>query len=86
MLDLSQVGHLDSSGVAVLIDFQKRLAAAGGALTLVAPRLRVGHVLRLMGPVQLFDVSATVEAVTGDVGRSQPASNATAAAVAEFTA
>lgn len=64
-LDLSEVGHIDSSGLAVLIGFQTRLPA-GGAVILVAVRPPIAHVLRLMGLERKFDMCDSVQTIADD--------------------
>ncbi len=47
-LDLSQVRFLDSTGVAVLVQWRKRLHAHGSRLLLLNPSAEVQHTLKLM--------------------------------------
>jgi anti-sigma B factor antagonist len=56
VLDLSQVTFCDSTGLAVLVGFHKRLAAAGGGLELYAPVQRVLHLLTITGLNRVFPV------------------------------
>jgi anti-anti-sigma factor len=58
VLDLSQVTFCDSTGLAVLVGFHKRLAAAGGGLELYAPAQRVQHLLTITGLNRVFRVRA----------------------------
>jgi anti-sigma B factor antagonist len=55
-LDLSRVTFCDSTGLAVLVGFHKRLAASGGALVLYAPVQRVRHLLTITGLSRVFQV------------------------------
>ena len=54
-VNLSAVNAVDSAGIALLVDWQQRLQAAGGALTLIdvpdsVERLaRIGGVAKLLG-------------------------------------
>jgi anti-anti-sigma factor len=56
VLDLSQVTFCDSTGLAVLVGFHKRLAAAGGELELRSPVQRVRHLLMITGLNRVFRV------------------------------
>jgi anti-sigma B factor antagonist len=56
VLDLSRVTFCDSTGLAVLVGFHKRLAAAGGGLVLYAPVQRVRHLLTITGLSRVFEV------------------------------
>jgi anti-sigma B factor antagonist len=58
VLDLSQVTFCDSTGLAVLVGFHKRLAAVGGGLELYAPVQRVQHLLMITGLNRVFTVRA----------------------------
>jgi anti-anti-sigma factor len=65
VLDLSQVTFCDSTGLAVLVGFHKRLAAVGGGLELYAPVQRVQHLLTITGLNRVFPVrSADEESAT----------------------
>jgi anti-sigma B factor antagonist len=65
VLDLSQVTFCDSTGLAVLVGFHKRLAAVGGGLELYAPVPRVLHLLTITGLNRVFPVRAAGEAPPG---------------------
>ncbi|NJC70310.1 STAS domain-containing protein [Planosporangium thailandense] len=58
VLDLSQVTFCDSTGLALLVGFHKRLMAAGGGLELYAPVQRVQHLLTITGLNRVFVVRA----------------------------
>jgi anti-sigma B factor antagonist len=58
VLDLSRVTFCDSTGLAVLVGFHKRLAASGGGLELSAPVPRVQHLLAITGLNRVFTVRA----------------------------
>jgi anti-sigma B factor antagonist len=58
VLDLSRVTFCDSTGLAVLVGFHKRLAASGGSLELYAPVPRVRHLLAITGLDRVFTVRA----------------------------
>jgi anti-anti-sigma factor len=58
VLDLSQVTFCDSTGLAVLVGFHKRLVAVGGGLELYAPVQRVQHLLMITGLNRVFPVRA----------------------------
>ncbi|GAA1787589.1 STAS domain-containing protein [Planosporangium flavigriseum] len=61
VLDLSRVTFCDSTGLAVLVGFHKRLAALGGGLELYAPVQRVQHLLMITGLNRVFPVHAAGE-------------------------
>lgn len=61
VLDLSQVTFCDSTGLAVLVGFHKRLTAVGGGLELYAPVQRVQHLLTITGLNRVFPVRAADE-------------------------
>ena len=72
-LDLSRVTFCDSTGLAVLVGFHKRLAAAGGALVLYAPVQRVRHLLTITGLSRVFRVrvpDGEADDSTGDLGEA----------------
>ena len=66
VLDLSRVTFCDSTGLAVLVGFHKRLAASGGGLELYAPVPRVQHLLAITGLNRVFKVRAEDAAGSGD--------------------
>ena len=66
VLDLSRVTFCDSTGLAVLVGFHKRLAASGGGLELYAPLPRVQHLLAITGLNRVFTVRAEDTAGSGD--------------------
>jgi anti-sigma B factor antagonist len=66
VLDLSRVTFCDSTGLAVLVGFHKRLAASGGGLELYAPVPRVQHLLAITGLNRVFTVRAEDTAGPGD--------------------
>ena len=49
VVDLAQVGFLDSTGLGELVAAHKALAASGGRLHLVVAHDRVGRLLRITG-------------------------------------
>ncbi|MGC9665629.1 STAS domain-containing protein [Planosporangium sp. 12N6] len=63
VLDLSRVTFCDSTGLAVLVGFHKRLAAVGGGLELYAPVQRVQHLLNITGLNRVFPVRTADEGI-----------------------
>jgi anti-sigma B factor antagonist len=61
VLDLSKVTFCDSTGLAVLVGFHKRLTALGGGLELYAPVQRVQHLLTITGLNRVFPVRSADE-------------------------
>ena len=55
VIELSRVGHLDSSGLGVLAAFQRRLGAQG-ALVLANVQPNILGVLRLTGVERAFEI------------------------------
>ena len=49
VVDLTETTHLDSSGIAVLLNAQRRLTRAGSRFAVVAPAGAVRRVLELTG-------------------------------------
>lgn len=64
VLDLSRVGYLDSTGLAVLHAFRRRLGS-DGALKLAGLPANLLGVLRLSGLDRTFDICADDECVYG---------------------
>jgi anti-sigma B factor antagonist len=76
VLDLSRVTFCDSTGLAVLVGFHKRLAASGGALELYAPVPRVQNLLAITGLNRVFTVRAENDAGPADAGSGDDDSEA----------
>ncbi|MFL6117592.1 MAG: STAS domain-containing protein [Catenulispora sp.] len=55
-IDCAGIRFLDSAGLRVLLDLNRRAGAAGGELVLVAPSDIVSRVLDLAGVAQMFTV------------------------------
>jgi anti-anti-sigma factor len=58
VVDIEHLTYLDSSGLAVLLKAQKRMAAAGGSLSLFAPMPNVERLLEVTGLVSLLNVQS----------------------------
>jgi anti-sigma B factor antagonist len=66
VLDLRELGFIDSAGIAVIVALGKRAAAQHGSLRLVAPENSLLVKLRRMGLVKLWPIHCDVEsAVAG---------------------
>src|SRR5579875_3545113 len=69
IVDLSEVGFMDSEAVHVLLDLKAVLTEWGGSLVLVSPQPIVARVLSLMGADEVIPVADTVaEALTLNQG------------------
>ncbi|HEY3203995.1 MAG TPA: STAS domain-containing protein [Thermoanaerobaculia bacterium] len=67
LLDLSDLEHLDSTAVGVLVGGLKRFEAQGRRFYLVNPRERVASVFRITNLDSVFRVFPTVEAAMTSV-------------------
>ncbi len=54
VLDMSELGFMDSNGLSTLLMLSKKVAAAGGTVTLRSPSTRVEQVLRVTGLDRYF--------------------------------
>jgi anti-anti-sigma factor len=70
LLDLSGVTFCDSTGLAVLVGFHKRLAASGGRLELSSPVPRVRQLLAITGLDRVFTIRADGDAGSSGAGSS----------------
>jgi anti-sigma B factor antagonist len=68
ILDLSKLEFIDSSGVAVLINTERRARLLGGSIALVAPQRPVSRVLQICGVDRCLPI---FNDVTAAVGRPQ---------------
>jgi anti-anti-sigma factor len=65
ILDLSKLEFMDSSGVAVLIDTDRRARLLGGSVALVAPQRSVSRVLQICGVDRCLPIFTDVSAAAG---------------------
>jgi len=56
VVDLSEVTFMDSSGLHVLVDMQRRLSDAGGKVVLRKPGPAVGKLLQITGVGPMFQL------------------------------
>lgn len=70
LLDLSRVTFCDSTGLAVLVGFHKRLAASGGRLELFSPVPRVRQLLAITGLDRVFTIRADSDTGSNGAGSS----------------
>jgi len=70
LLDLAEVGFIDSSGVGLLVTAQRRAAASGGRFALAALTPTVARVLELTRTDRMLTVLPTVEAGVAALGPS----------------
>ena len=61
VVDLSEATHLDSTGVAVLLNAQRRLTRAGARFAVVAPAGPPRRVLELTGVADTLKLRSAVE-------------------------
>lgn len=61
VVDLSQVGFIDSVGLGVLIGALRRARAGGGTLVLAAPNTRIRRILDITGLSSAFTVVQSVQ-------------------------
>ena len=62
VLDLTDVGFLDSSGLAALVSLLKRARQAGGDVKLILPRAEIAQrILKLTKFDRVFDLATTVD-------------------------
>jgi anti-sigma B factor antagonist len=61
IVDLSQVGHMDSSGVGTLVYLKRELERAGGKIVLAGLQERVRSVLEITQLERFFTIAATVD-------------------------
>lgn len=68
VVDLSEVGFMDSSGLGVLVSALKRTKDAGGALRLVCGDERVLKIFRITGLSKVFAIDASRESAMSAMG------------------
>ena len=70
IVNLDQVGFLDSNGLGVLVGGLKRVRAHDGSLDLVCTRERILEILRITGLTKVFGIHETVDqAIAAAKGR-----------------
>jgi len=62
IVDLSDVGFLDSTTLGVLISVHKRLAEAGGVVELVIPHARLLRIFQITGLDRVFTIHDSLAA------------------------
>lgn len=73
VLDLSDVGFLDCSGLRALLRTHHEVSRQGGVSRLAAPQASAGRVLKITGVDRLIPVHATrAEAVDAALGGGEP--------------
>lgn len=68
LLDMSDVDYIDSSGLAVLIEYMKESQPFGGKLGLFGLRDKVQSILRLVGLDRFFVIEETAEKALARLG------------------
>ena len=61
VVNLDQVGFLDSTGLGVLVGGLRRVRACDGSLDLVCTRERILNIFRITGLTQVFGIYQTVD-------------------------
>ena len=70
VIDLEEVGFIDSTGIGVLVGGIKRARSQGGELSLVCTQRRILKVLEITGLTRVFTVYDRLEeAVSSSVGQ-----------------
>lgn len=62
IFEMSKVGYLDSTGLALLVGAFKRLNENKGTLSIVNPSPRIVRILQVTGMNKIFDIFDTEEA------------------------
>jgi anti-sigma B factor antagonist len=68
MVDLSQVGFLDSTGLGALVAARTMASQAGGSLPIVCNRERILKLFRITGLDTVFDIYPSVDDVVQALG------------------
>jgi len=79
LLDLSEVGFLDSSGLGAILGRYRTVSAAGGRMGIAGARSAVRRVLRLSGISQIISMYSSAETGLRDLSkrrRGRPARRA----------
>lgn len=69
VMDLRELGFVDSAGIAVIVALSKQTTARAGTLRLVIPENHLLVKLRRMGLVKLWPIHADVESAVSAVTR-----------------
>lgn len=69
VMDLRELGFVDSAGIAVIVALSKQATALGGTLRLVIPENHLLVKLRRMGLVKLWPIYEDVESALSAVAR-----------------
>jgi anti-sigma B factor antagonist len=73
MVDLSEVGFLDSTGLGALVAARSAASQAGGSLPIVCNRDRILKLFRITGLDTVFDIYPTVDDVVQALGENASA-------------
>jgi len=66
ILDLSKLQFIDSSGIAVFVNTERRARLLSCTVVLVAPQAAVSRVLQICGLDQHFPILENISALTGN--------------------
>ena len=66
ILDLSRLEFIDSSGIAVFVNTERRARLLGCALVLIAPQAPVSRVLQICGLDHYFLIFENISALAGN--------------------
>ncbi|GIH50390.1 anti-sigma factor antagonist [Microbispora rosea subsp. rosea] len=73
VLDLSDLGFCDSTGIRILLSIRKLMQERDGAVTLAGPNARLARIFRLTGLINAFTVAPSLAEALDAVGaRSTP--------------
>jgi len=70
VLDMAEVGYVDSGGLGAIVGLLTSARAAGGDLKLARPSERVQHVLRITKLLSVVETYDTVEAAVATYGHA----------------
>jgi anti-sigma B factor antagonist len=70
VVDLGEVGFLDSTGLGALVSARTTATDAGGRLAIVCDRDRILKLFRITGLDGVFEIFPSVEAATGALSAS----------------
>ncbi|MEV4300079.1 STAS domain-containing protein [Microbispora rosea] len=73
VLDLSDLGFCDSTGIRILLSIRKLMQERDGAVTLAGPNARLARIFKLTGLINAFTVASSLaEALDVVDARSTP--------------
>jgi len=76
VIDLRQVGFIDSTGIGELVGCHRRCREAGRALGFVVPEGTISKILKVTGMDSVFDIHGDEESAAAAVSAGNPEVNA----------